>query len=161
MPKMIKSVWHDRTWDDNWNDVMRYLYNDQMLKDLMLIPAEDDNIVSFRDKYFIAGKTADEIVTNEKVRIIFYEDDDREVSMNVFRKYLYLSIYVKNDEMYTVGIDRLKRRDIAIEERLTYLLTHQSRVCQMAYRYVGAYDGITRTIGYKAHHLVFSYYVTK
>ena len=151
-----------RTWDDNWNDVLRYLFNDIELKKLMAIPKTSfDNIVDFRDKYFVVGESSDEIVTNEEVRIVYYVTDSPEaIARNVHKKYLELDIYVKKDRLYDVYPDRLKRRDKAIFERLKYLLTSKKHVCRMAYSYADDYDASTRTIGYKRYHVVFSYYIT-
>lgn len=150
------------TWDDNWNDVIRYLFEDIDLKELMLVPYEDfENIMAFRDKYFVVGETSDAIITDEDVRIIYYiSDSPIDVGKNVFKKYLELDIYVKKEHLYDVRQDRLKRRDKAIFERLKYLLTGKRHVCRMSYKYADDYDATTKTIGYKRYHAAFSYHIT-
>lgn len=80
-PKLI-------TWDDNMNDVRRYLFNDEILKDLMLLPEESrENIVDFRDKYFVLGETSDEVLRDEDVRIVYYTSEPHEVENKVFKHY--------------------------------------------------------------------------
>lgn len=149
-----------RTWDDNWNNVIRYLFKDTVLKQLMMIP-EKATIIDFRDKYFVLGVAADEILKDENVRIVYWNADQAEIQKNVFEHCLEFSIYVRNSHVYDVDKDRLKRRDIAIAERLEWLLARRrSRVEHMAFRLLGFYDVSTKTIGYKVYHAVFSYYTT-
>lgn len=150
------------TWDDNWNNVIRYLFSDIELKKLMRIPEKRfDNIVDFRDRYFVAGESSDAIVIDEDVRLVYYmTNSPNQIGKNAYKKYLEIDIYVKKDHLYDVRPDRLKRRDKAIFERLKHLLTGTKYVCRMAYRYADDYDASTRTIGYKRYHVVFSYNIT-
>lgn len=59
------------TWDDCWNDVIRYeLFPDKELKEAMAIPdADKNNIQLFRDKYFVQEETGDRLITDDKVRV--------------------------------------------------------------------------------------------
>ena len=54
-----------RTWQDNWNNVIRNeIFLDDKLKELMLIPKGTD-IAKFTDKFFIRDGSTDELLTNE------------------------------------------------------------------------------------------------
>lgn len=149
------------TWDDNMNDVRRYLFNDEILKDLMLLPEESrENIVDFRDKYFVLGETADEVLRDEDVRIVYYTSEPHEIENKVFKHYLEMDIYVRKNRLYDVDRDRLKRRDVAIFERIHYLLTCRKHICRMSFRLSSNFDASLKTIGYKRYHCAFSYYTT-
>ena len=74
MAEADRYVEKTRTWQDNWNNVVRNeIYPDEKLKELMLVPIETD-IVKFTDKYFIRDGSTDELLTNEKVRIVHQRD---------------------------------------------------------------------------------------
>ena len=66
-----------KTWADNWNDVVRdVLFPDARLKDLMLIPRDKRNdIKAFIEKYLVEDVLPDELITDEDVRILYYETE--------------------------------------------------------------------------------------
>ena len=110
-----------RTWDDNWDDVVRsVIFKDDKLKALMCIP-DGTTITKFIDKYFIEDENPDEILTDEKVRITYYDSPGRDTgNKNVFNRYKEFDIYVKQDVVHNATEDRLKKRYKLIAERLKY-----------------------------------------
>ena len=147
-----------KTWKDNWNDIIRYvIFQDEKLKSLMLVPEKTD-ILHFIDKYFIENTSGDEILTDEKVRVIYYDAEGGDTgNMNVKAMYKEFDIYVREDVLHNADRDRLKNRYDLIAERLRYLLTHEDYVCNMKFKYINAYNLWTKTPGYRRYHAVFSY----
>jgi hypothetical protein len=104
-----KYVWKTRTWEDNWNNVIRYvLYQDDILKEYMLVP--DDGTVAidkFIKNYFIRSAMPDALVTDQKVRVIYYETEGQDMNIQQARmRYLEFDVYVKDSEEHTIGRDR-------------------------------------------------------
>ena len=151
-----------RTWHDNLNNVIRdVIFPNEELLDLMLIKGEDrENITKFIDKYFVKDPVTDELVTDELVRICYYEDSGRSLGMNVNKKYLSFDIYVKRDELHTVGYDELKSRDEEIAQKLKELLTDEKYVCFIDFRFEDSFDLYTKVVGYKRYHITFSYKIS-
>lgn len=117
---MIKN----KTWHDLWSDVLRdVIFPDETLKDLMLIPGtHKKNIKTFIEKYFIEDTLPDELVTDEDVRILYYETEGSGFGTpHVIQKYLEFDIFVRNTVLYTATSDRLQRRDKLILTRLKHL----------------------------------------
>lgn len=151
-----------KTWDDNWNDVIRYeIFQDTKLKELMMIPDGTD-IVEFLDKYFVRADGTDELLSNEKVRIAYYDDDDTSTlgSFHVFGKIKGFDIFVKADEEHTATSDRLKCRQILIAERLKYLLLKKRYQHGLRFELDSEYDVWTKTVGYRLYHIGFFYKTT-
>ena len=147
-----------KTWKDNWNDIIRYiLFQDECLKELMLVPSRVD-IIGFIEKYFIENTSGDEILTDEKDRVIYYDEEGTKTGnkdvKNVNKAF---DIYVKEDALHNADRDRLKNRYDLIAERLRYLLTKDTYVYGMRFKYEDAYNLWTKTPGYKRYHVVFSY----
>ena len=158
---MVHPIEKEQTWNDNLNDVIRYLFKDDKLKRLMLIPPEDyDNIAAFRDKYFVVGTIVDAILTKEMVRIVYYNDDSDDYGDHVKKRYLHFDIYVNAKHLYDVDQDRLKRRDQAIFQRLKELLLRRPHLCRLRFDYEDDFDYGTKTVGYKLYHGLFSYKTT-
>ena len=111
-----------RTWNDNWNDVIRdVLYPDERLKELMCVP-EGTSIVDFIKDYFIEDAATDALLTTEQVRILYYDSQGRgQDNKDVRLKYKEFDIYVHDSVLHTASNDRLKGRDQLIAERLKYL----------------------------------------
>lgn len=152
-----------RTWNDNLNNVIRdVLFPDAELKMLMCIPEGDSsNIRAFIGKYFVEDAMPDEPVTDEKVRVVWYDIEGTQLGTpHVLRKPLAFDIYVKEDVLYNVDTDRLKRRDKQIGQRLKELLTGKDHVCGLRFRYEDEYHLGAKTIGYRRYHMVFSYITT-
>ena len=109
----------NHTWQDNWNDVIRYvIFKDKKLKELMLIP-EKTTITQFIDKYFIQDENVGEILTDEAVRISYYDSASGKDTgnQNVFLKYKEFDIYVKEDVLHNATDDRLQYRYHLIANR--------------------------------------------
>lgn len=152
-----------RTWNDNWNDVIRnVIFQDDELKDLMLIPEnEKDDIIAFIERYFIEDAMADELLTNEKVRICYYGEEGTDFGSNHIRKkYISFDIYVHRDQIYASNTDALKTRTKMIAQRLKELLTDRRHVENMSFTYEDDYNLGTKTVGYVRHHITFSYLIS-
>ena len=151
----------ERTWQDNWNNVVRnVLFPDDKLKELMLVPT-GTSIVAFQDKYFIRDGSTDELLTNEKVRIVTHDDQGSYTfNKGVNVKYKNFDIYCSEDVEHTADVDRLKSRQVLIAERIKYLLLRQ-KVCEnIRFGYEDEYDLWTKTVGYKLYRLTFFYKTT-
>lgn len=151
-----------KTWNDNLNDVIRdVFFADEELIDLMLIPQEyEDDIVTFIQKYFVKDVTSDEIITNEDVRVCYFQSQGRSIGMNALKKYWNFDIYVKDSVLHTATTDMLQSRDEMIAEKLKELLTDNRYVCQMRFHYEDSYDMYTKLVGYHRYRIVFSYKTT-
>ena len=152
----------ERTWNDNWNNVIRnVLFEDKVLLDLMLVP-KDTDIVKFRDKYFIRDGSTDELLTNEKVRIVWHDEKmNRGLgSRKVFGHFKNFDIYVSEDVEYTATKDRLQSRQVLIAERIKYLLLRQHNCQNLHFEYEDEYDNWTKTVGYKLYKVIFFYITT-
>lgn len=150
----------DITWHDRWNSVVRdVLFPDDTLKDLMLIPAaKRGNIKAFIEQYFVEDVLPDELITDEDVRVLYYETEGaKHGHPNVIKKYLEMDIYVRNAALYTATHDRLQRRDKLIFQRIKHLLTSQPYVCCLKFAYEDDYPLGAKTVGYRRYHAVFSY----
>lgn len=151
-----------RTWDDNWNDVIRYvIFKDEKLKSLMLVPT-GTSITKFIDKYFIQNQNADELMTDEQVRVVYYDSPGRDTgNKNVFIQYKEFDIYVKEDVEHTASVDYLKQRQKLIAERIKYQLLKDDHVCHLRFWCDDpGYDLYTKMVGYKRYHIVFRYKTT-
>ena len=150
-----------KTWKDNWNDIIRYVFfPDEKLLSLMCVP-KDTPITKFIEKYFIEDAVSSELLTDEKVRIIYYDSDGSDTgNKGVLNRYKEFDIFVKDDVLHTATKDRLQNRYDLICERLNYLLLHEPVVCNMRFRFGNSYNLWTKTAGYKRYHVVFSYKTT-
>lgn len=103
-----------RTWADNWNDVLRdVIFPDVRLLELMLVPTADrQDIRKFLDRYFVEDILSDAPVTDEKVRVLYYETEGGKLGgdPHITRKRLEFDIFVRNTELYTADRDRLRNR---------------------------------------------------
>ena len=150
-----------RTWQDNWNNVIRnVLFPDEKLKELMLVPQGTD-IMTFQKKYFIRDGSTDELLTNEKVRVVHYDKESYFTTNKGVRvKYKNFDIFVSEDVEHTADVDRLRSRQVMIAERIKYLLLRQ-KICEhIHFEYEDEYDLWTKTVGYKLYHLTFFYKIT-
>lgn len=136
------------------------IFPDAELKALLLIPeAEHSDIRAFVGRYFIEDAMPDELVTDEKVRVIYYETEGSKLNNDphITKKYLEFDIYVKEESLYNVGSDRLCRRDKKISQRLKELLTGERYVCGLRFTWEDDYHLGAKTVGYRRFHTVFSY----
>ena len=159
--KLGRYVEKIKTWDDNWNDIIRtVIFKDTKLKEYMLVP-EGTPIVPFITKYFINDAAPDAILTTEKVRVNYYDTEGYETgNKNVVRKYKAFDIYVKEEYLYDATNDRLKARTQLISERIKYLLLNKFHICGLHFEYKDEFDLWTKTVGYRRYHLVFSYRIS-
>ena len=151
----------ERTWQDNMNNVIRnVIFPDEKLKQLMLVP-EGTDIRKFLDKYFIRDGSTDELLTNEKVRIVHRDAEGFETGNGHVRgKYHEFDIFVSEDVEHTATVDRLQSRQVLIAERIKYLLLRKKITEQIAFHYEDEYDQWTKTVGYKMYRLTLWYKVT-
>lgn len=151
----------ERTWKDNWNNIVRHVFfKDEKLREYMMIP-ENCTVTRFVDKYFLEDNSAGEIITDEAVRVICY--DEKGILANnskVMINYKEFDIYVKDNVLHTATRDRIQNRYDLIAERLRYLLTRQKVVEHMSFRFEDEFNLWTKTAGYKRFHVVFSYKTT-
>jgi len=161
MATLGRYIEKEKTWDDDWNDVIRKVFwQDYKLKQLMLVP-ENTAIVPFITKYFIEDAAPDALLTNEKVRVNHFDTQGYDTgNKNVIRKYKNFDIYVKDDFLYDATNDRLKSRTALIAERIKYLLLRDFYVCGLRFEFRDEYSLWTKTVGYKRYRLVFSYRIT-
>ena len=125
----------------------------------MLIPtANRKNIKMFIEKYFVEDALSDELVTDEDVRILYYETEGSLFgNPHILQKYLEFDIFVKNASLFNATNDRLQRRDKLILARLKHQLLGESHVCGLRFSYVDDYHLGAKTVGYRRYHAVFSY----
>lgn len=161
MPFSDRYVEKTRTWQDNWNNVVRnVLFQDDKLKELMLVP-EGTDIITFQKKYFIRDGSTDELLTNEKVRVVTYDEEGSFTFNKAVRvKYKNFDIFCSEDVEHTADIDRLKSRQVLVAERIKYLLLRQPVVEHLRFQYEDEYDMWTKTVGYKMYKVTFFYKTT-
>lgn len=126
----------------------------------MLVP-EGTDIVKFTDKYFIRDGSTDELLTNEKVRIVHHDTQGfGTFNPKMPGKYREFDIYVSEDVEHTATTDWLQSRQVLIAERIKYLLLRRQFVENIAFRYEDEYDLWTKTVGYKLYRVTFFYKTT-
>lgn len=105
-----------------WDDVLRdVLFPDEELKELMLIPAGTD-IVTWTEKYFVDAELCNEIVTDEDVRVLWYEDQSsRTGNPLVNRRKICFDIYVKRNHEKDATNDLLRSRCRMISQKIQEL----------------------------------------
>lgn len=161
MAEADRYVEQHRTWQDNWNDVVRnVLFPDERLKELMLVPDGTD-IVKFTDKYFIRDGSTDELLTNEKVRVVHHDAQGSSTfNPNIKGKYREFDIFVSEDVEHTASNDWLQSRQVLVAERIKYLLLKSRHTQHIRFRYEDEYDMWTKTVGYKLYRITFYYKTT-
>lgn len=123
----------------------------------MLVP-EGTDILTFIDKYFIRDSSTDELLTNEKVRIIHSDSQGlRTRNQYVHGKYKHFDIFVSEDAERTATNDTLQSRQVLIAQRIKELLLQKRDQYGLRFTYEDEYDLWTKTIGYKLYHIVFFY----
>lgn len=158
---MAYYVEKEKTWKDNWNDIVRYvIFKDSRLLQLMHVPF-NTNIMEFIDKYFIQNKSGSQVLFNEHVRILYYDDQGRQTgNKNVLNRYKQFDIYVKQDVLHTGDNDRLKNLYDLIDQRLRYLILNNCEKYGLRFKFKDSYALWTKTQGYHRWHVVFSYKTT-
>lgn len=128
----------------------------------MMIPADKANSLQvFVDKYMINDPMGEELLKDEKTRVLYYATEGSDIgNSNVRIKYLEFDVFVKRTERYTGSNDGLKGRDKMIVQKIVELLTDKRYVCNMRFTYIDDYELGTKVTGFIRHHLVFSYKVS-
>ena len=149
------------TWDDRWNNVIRYVFfPDEKLKTQMCVP-EGTTINQFIENYFIEDAGTDQLLTDEKVRVAYYDSKGVGTgNKNVLNHYKEFDIYVQKPQLYNTTNDRLKSRAKLISERIKFLLLQNQHIQNLRFAYEDEFDLWTKTVGYVRYHLVFSYKTT-
>lgn len=147
-----------KTWQDNWRDVERYvIWQDEKLKELMMIP-KGTTILTFFKKYFMNNANGDEILSDEKVRIAYYDAYGPDTGNPGIRMcYKEFDIYVQDDYLHNATTDHLQDRCDLIAERLRYLLLRSYTTYGLRFNYRDEFGMWTKTIGYHRLHVVFGY----
>lgn len=123
----------------------------------MLVPDGTD-ILTFTTKYFIRDSSTDELLTNEKVRVIHGDTQGlRGVNRYVHGKYKHFDIFVSEDVEHDATVDTLQSRQVLIAQRIKELLLQKRNQYGIRFDYEDEYDLWTKTIGYKLYHIVFFY----
>lgn len=123
----------------------------------MLVPAGTD-ILTFIEKYFIRDSSTDELLTNEKVRIVVSDQQGlRTRNQYVHGKYKHFDIFVSEDVEHTATRDKLQSRQVLIAQRIKELLLQKRDQYGLRFTYEDEYDLWTKTVGYKLYHIVFFY----
>lgn len=123
----------------------------------MLVP-EGTDVLTFIDKYFIRDSSTDELLTNEKVRIIHSDTQGlRTRNRYVHGKFKHFDIFVSEDVERTATRDKLQSRQVLIAQRIKELLLQKKVQYGLQFTYEDEYDLWTKTVGYKLYHIVFFY----
>ena len=123
----------------------------------MLIPDGTD-ILTFIDKYFIRDSSTDELLTNEKVRVLHSDIEGiRSYNRYVHGRYKSFDIFVSEDVEHTATRDTLQSRQVLIAQRIKELLLQYGEKYGIRFSFEDEYDLWTKTIGYKLYHIVFFY----
>ena len=123
----------------------------------MLVPA-GTNIVTFVNKYFVDAAICTDLVTDEDVRILWFEEGSASTgNPSVNKKKLSFDIYVKRERLNDASNDALRSRARMISQKLQEMLTYEDAVGRITFGYVDDYSLGTRMVGYIRHRLTVSY----
>lgn len=146
------------SWAMRWDDVIRdVIFPDEELASLMMIP-ENTDIITWVNKYFVDADMCTELVTDEDVRVLWYEEDSvSAANALVNRRRMAFDIYVRRDHLNDATNDLLQRRTKLISQKLQEILTDKGIVGHIGFQYVDDYSLGTKMVGYVRHHLVVQY----
>lgn len=123
----------------------------------MMIP-DDTNIVTWMKKYFVSEALCTELVTDEDVRVLWYEDQSQHTNNPlVNNRRLAFDIYVKQEHDNDATNDLFVSRAKLIAQKLQEILTFPKVVGRVVFHYVDDYDVGTKMVGYVRHHLMVSF----
>lgn len=150
--KIIKS------WSMRWDDILRdVLFPDEELAEYMMIP-EGTDIITWTNKYFVDAELCNELVRDEDVRVLWYEEQSSHTTNPlVNRRKMCFDIYVKEEHIKDATNDLLRSRARMIAQKIQEILTWRDAVGQVSFMYVDDYQLGTKTVGYVRHHLELSY----
>lgn len=147
-------------WIKAWNKIIReVIFHDYELRRLMKLPPKT-GVVQFCDRYFMRAGFTNKTLTNEVCRIIYSDIQGSQTEVpNVKKNTMMFDIYVREDELHTVGDDALMFRTQLIAARLAKLLTKERYLADTGYRFwiAGDWDLGTRTTGYARYTISFYY----
>lgn len=145
-------------WVKSWNKIIReVIFKDEDLRFLMRLPART-HITKFIDQYFVQAGFTNKLLTNETVRIVYSDTQVGNTDVpNIKKDIMTFDIYVKQENMYDVGDDRLIARTYLIADRLEKILTKSRYINDTGYRFwpAGSWDQGTRTTGYSRYTISF------
>lgn len=109
--KIIKS------WQMRWDDIIRdVLFPNEELATLMMIP-ENTGIVRWTNKYFVDAALCTDLVTDEDVRVLWWEDQSSHTNNPlVLNRKLCFDIYVKAEHDRDATNDLLRGRTRMISQ---------------------------------------------
>ena len=149
------------SWAETWKKILRQrIFKDEQLKTLMLIPS-NVKINKFVEQYFIQTGSTSELLTDQKVRVIYgFQQKNTTGVPNVVQHLLNFDIYVKYDDMHTATNDTLDNRTTLIANRLNLLLTkidvdQWGHIDGYKFTVAGEKDSATRTVGYSRYTISF------
>lgn len=149
------------SWSDTWKKILRQrIFKDESLKTLMLIP-DNVKINKFAEQYFIETGSTSELLTDQKVRVIYgFQSKNMTDVPTVVTHLLNFDIYVKYDELHTATNDTLDYRTKLIADRLNLLLTRINvdpwgHIDGYRFTVAGEGDSATRTVGYSRYTISF------
>lgn len=148
-------------WANAWNKIVReIIWPDHDLKRLMKIPPKT-GILQFNQRYFIRAGYTNKLLTDEVCRIVYADVTSDNTDVDVVKKNtIIFDIYVKQEEMYNIGDDRLLSRLDYIMDRLDKLLRQDRYLADTAYRFwpaTGELNLGTRTVGYERRTIAYNY----
>lgn len=117
-----------KSWNEHFADILvDYIFADEELKELMMIP-DNCTIIQFIEKFFIRAGFTSEVLTDQKVRVVYGNVMSRETSsQGVMKNEISFDIYVNKDYEHNYSNNRLLYRGEAIAQRLIHILTHGDR----------------------------------
>ena len=122
-----------------------------------MIP-EGTDIITWTKKYFVDASLCSELVTDEDVRVLWFEEQSTSTrNPLVNRRRIGFDIYVKHEHANDATNDLLRSRNRMIAQKLTEILTMKDQVGRVAFMYNDDYNLGTSTVGYTRHRLVISY----
>lgn len=148
-------------WTNAWNTVIRkIIWPDHELKVLMKIPPKT-GILQFNQRYFIRAGFTNELLTDETCRIVYADSASHETAVpNIKKNMMTFDVYVKKEDMFNIGDDRLVSRLDLIVDRLDTLLRGERYLADTGYRFWPADTGLdlgTRTVGYARRTITYYY----
>ena len=106
----------------------------------MLVP-EDTDVLTFIEKYFIRDISTDELLTNEKVRVVHGDYQGVRTGNPLVRgKYKHIDIFVSEDVEHTATRDKLQSRQVLIAQRIKELLLQKKVQYGLSFKYEDEYD---------------------
>ena len=147
-------------WTKAWNRIIREkIWPDHELKVLMKLPPKT-GILQFCNRYFIRAGFSNKLLTDEVCRIVYADTMSSDTAVaNVKKNIMTFDIYVKHEEMYNVGDDRLISRLDLIADKLNRILTSERYLADTGFRFwiASELDLGTSTVSYARKTIAYYY----